>query len=38
MRDERIQQQRQKGLQESLRELEDLMAECVVYPAWSIEY
>lgn len=29
MRDERIQEQRQKGLQESLRELEDLMAECV---------
>jgi len=29
LRDDRIQEQRQKGLEESLRELEDLMAECV---------
>ena len=28
LRDDRIEDQRQKGLQESLRELEDMMAEC----------
>lgn len=29
LRDDRVEEQRMKGLQESLRELDDLMAECV---------